>query len=285
MRVALRRVHCALRGMWAALAFAPLSLAAQGTAPVAPHVVVFTAHDYAFEGADSVPAGLVTAFVRNRGTEFHEAIFYRLHGQQSLTDLLGALGGPDDVAATPSWATAVGGPGAVEPGGESNATLLLVPGHYVVLCGVPAADGKSHFGKGMIRDLTVTLPSPTASMPKSDVSITMVDDSFQVTGALTAGHHTFRVTNAGQQGHMMEIVRLAPGKTAHDAATWDPASKTPDPIEWGGGVSYMSPGGSAYFTARLQPGVYALICFIDDLKDHQPHFMHGMEKQFTVRRA
>jgi hypothetical protein len=133
-----------------------------------------------------------------------------------------------------------------------------------------------------MRDLIVTPPSRTASMPVSDVSITMVDDSFQVTGVLSAGQHTLRVTNAGKQGHMLEMVRLAPGKTVADLMSWDPASKTPEPIDWGGGVSYMSPGHSAYFSARLQPGVYALICFIDDAKDHQPHFMHGMQKQFTV---
>jgi hypothetical protein len=270
---------------WATLAFAPLSLAAQGVAPATSRVVVFTARDYAFEIPDSVRAGLTTVVVRNTGKEDHEAILVRLHGNESLGELLRAITTSDDVASMPAWATAVGGPGEAVPGDESNATLLLVPGHYVVLCGVPAPDGKSHFMKGMMRDLTVIPPSRRASMPESDVSIIMVDDTFQVTGTLSAGQHTFRVTNAGKQGHMMEMVRLVPGKTANDVATWDPASKTPEPIDWSGGVSYMSPGRSAYFSARLQPGVYALICFIDDAKDHKPHFMHGMQKQFTVRPA
>jgi hypothetical protein len=179
----------------------------------------------------------------------------------------------------------VGGPGEAIPGGESNATLLLPAGHYVVLCGVPASDEKSHFMKGMMKDLTVTPASAsgTASLPESDIAITMADDSFQVTGTLSAGSHTFRVTNAGRQGHMMQMVRLVAGKTIVDVAAWDPASKTPEPIEWSGGMAYMSPGGAGYFTTRLKPGVYGVICFINDTKDHKPHFMHGMQKQFTVR--
>jgi hypothetical protein len=152
----------------------------------------------------------------------------------------------------------------------------------VVLCGVPAPDEKSHFMKGMMKDLTVTPAPGTASLPESEVTITMVDDSFQVAGPLSAGPHTFRVINAGRQGHMMQMVRLAPGKTIADVAAWDPASKTPEPIEWSGGVAYMSAGGVGYFSARLRPGVYGVICFIDDAKDHKPHFMHGMQKQFTV---
>ncbi len=64
---------------------------------------------------------------------------------------------------------------------------------------------------------------------------------------------------------------------------WSAKSGTPEPIEWtGAGMGYMSPGGAGYFTVRLKPGAYGVICFIGDPKDHKPHFMHGMQKEFMV---
>ena len=30
------------------------------------------------------------------------------------------------------------------------------------------------------------------------------------------------------------------------------------------------------------PGSYALVCFVPDMKDGAPHFVHGMVRTFTV---
>jgi hypothetical protein len=270
----------------AALVLGPWSLLAQSPSPASSHVVVFTAHEYAFDGPASAPAGLTTVVVRNTGKEDHEIILVRLDAGKTDADLLAVIRSPDASDALPPWVTAMGGPAEAIPGGESNATLLLPAAHYVLLCGAPAPDGKPHFMKGMMRDLIVrpasTPASGAASLPESDVTITMVDDSFTVAGRVSAGPHRFRVVNAGKQGHMMQMVRLEPGKTVADVLAWDPAAKTPLPIEWSGGMAYMGPGGTGYFSTRLKPGVYGLICFISDPKDHKPHFMHGMQKQFTV---
>jgi hypothetical protein len=44
----------------------------------------------------------------------------------------------------------------------------------------------------------------------------------------------------------------------------------------------MEGGRHAFINVRLEPGTYALICFIPDAKDGKPHFMHGMMKEFKV---
>jgi hypothetical protein len=270
---------------WAALAAGAVPLRGQDRAPAAyvspagAQVVVVVAHNYTFQIADTIPAGLTTLMLHNKGTELHEVVLVRLEPGKTIADLLRAAPteGPD-----PAWAIAAGGPAATLPGGEGNATLVLAPGHYAVLCGVPTADGKPHFTLGMMKDLTVAPSSRTAPTPASDVSVTMADYSFGISGPLSSGPHTFRVSNEAKQGHMMLMVRLAPGKTLADWLAWTPKSGTPEPIEWTGGMGYMSPGGVGYFSARLSPGTYGLICFIPDAKDHKPHFMHGMQKQFTV---
>jgi len=33
---------------------------------------------------------------------------------------------------------------------------------------------------------------------------------------------------------------------------------------------------------NLQPGEYALICFLPDAKDGKPHLLHGMLKQLKI---
>jgi hypothetical protein len=50
-----------------------------------------------------------------------------------------------------------------------------------------------------------------------------------------------------------------------------------------GGVTPMSVGETNWISVDLEPGSYALICFIPDQRgDAKPHFMHGMTKEFEV---
>ena len=48
----------------------------------------------------------------------------------------------------------------------------------------------------------------------------------------------------------------------------------------------MSVGEKNWVSVNLEPGKYALICFIPDQRgDGKPHFMHGMTKEFEVGAA
>ena len=49
-----------------------------------------------------------------------------------------------------------------------------------------------------------------------------------------------------------------------------------------GGVSPLAAGGTSYLPVDLQPGRYALICFLPDMKDGKQHFEHGMVQEFEV---
>jgi hypothetical protein len=44
----------------------------------------------------------------------------------------------------------------------------------------------------------------------------------------------------------------------------------------------MKPGDRELFGVNLEPGEYALLCFVPDDEDGKPHIQHGMAKQFTV---
>ena len=238
-----------------------------------------TATDYALQAPDTIVAGAVTFRLVNRGKEFHHLWIGRLDGGKTTEDLLAAMRQPGPL---PAWVREVGGPNAPAPGGESNATVSLRPGRYVIACLIPSDDGVPHLMKGMIRALTVVETPGPAPNPVGDVTMTLHDYIFTVPQPLRAGRHLIEVHNNGPQPHEVELVRLDPGKTAQEMLAWvhEPAGPPPGlPV---GGVSPLGRGGVAWFEANLEPGTYALICFIPDAKDGKSHYEHGMVREIEV---
>ncbi len=252
----------------------------QPPAAAAPTPVTIHAKDFAFEAPDSIPAGYVAFTLVNDGPGIHHAAVVRLDSGKTAGDLIAALEHPGPI---PAWAVMFGGPNAVGAGASSNATLSLTPGDYAIVCFVDVPGGVPHFTKGMFRALTVTASTGATAAPVADDSITMVEYGFQLAKPLTVGHHTFAVANAGVQPHELELVKLAPGKTAEDMVAWFAKEEGPAPGEPLGGASLESPGKTTYFTADLTAGNYLLICFVPDAKDGKPHFMHGMMQTITLQ--
>ncbi|HEU4564382.1 MAG TPA: hypothetical protein VFS05_07035 [Gemmatimonadaceae bacterium] len=259
---------------------APAAKAQLAYSAAAPNVVTITAKDYAFDAPAEIPAGPTTFRLENRGPSLHHMQLIRLEQGKTAADFIAALkaGGPP-----PRWATMVGGPNPREVGTEANATLDLAPGNYVVVCFIPDSAGVPHVMHGMVRPLTVTGTMPASvAEPTADVNMALVDYGFELSKPITAGRHTIRVDDKGQQPHEVVVIRLKPGKTPEDFAAWAEHPRGPSPATLEGGVSGIMPGTHAYFTTDFEPGEYALICFIPDMKDGKPHIAHGMVKRFTV---
>jgi hypothetical protein len=246
-----------------------------------PTAVVVTARDYSFELPASVPAGVVTMRLVNHGKELHQAQIMRLDEGKTVADVEKALKphGP-----LPSWMKFVGGPNGIAPGDETNGQTSLSPGKHVVICLIPSPDGVPHLMKGMIQPLEITAApgSTTAGFPEATDTIRLVDYSFQSNRELTPGRHTILVENAGPQPHEFVLVKLAPGKSLKDFATWVETMRGPPPAVPLGGVGVVEKGGRGQFTVDLTPGEYGYICFVPDAKDGKLHLIHGMMKQVTV---
>lgn len=249
-------------------------------APAAPTAVTIHARDFAYQAPDSIPAGYVAFTLVNDGPGIHHAAIARLDSGKTVKDLAAALGHPGPI---PSWAVLLGGPNAVAAGESTNATLMLTPGDYVMLCFVTVPGGVPHFEKGMLHAFTVVPSTVATAEPVADDSITLVEYAFKFSQPLTTGHHTFAVTNAGVQPHELEFVKLAPGKTAKELIAWLDTGKGPAPGDPIGGASLEDPGKTMYFSADFTPGNYVLICFVPDAKDGKPHFMHGMVQTITLK--
>jgi uncharacterized cupredoxin-like copper-binding protein len=245
-----------------------------------PNVVTMVARDYTFEAPTEIPAGFTTLRLVNSGQEIHNLELVKVDRSHSSGELITALqmGKP-----RPSWAVAVGGPNQVAPGGESNATFLLEPGDYAVICPVVGKDGKIHFTHGMARPLTVTSEGArVAPEPTPDLTMTLVDYDYEIKQPVPAGRHAIRITNRGKQPHEVLLVRLTPGKRASDYVAWYAKQTGDPPGELKGGVTAIAPGRSATVTADLEAGRYALLCLIPDEGDGRPHVEHGMIREIVI---
>jgi uncharacterized cupredoxin-like copper-binding protein len=256
----------------------------------AANVVTITASDYAFGMPDTIPAGLTTFRLLNQGREPHQAVIFSAPGK-SFAEL--------EAAAVPKgsdaeWSRAFyelhptfpGGPGVVMAPDSSIITTSLAPGNYLIACFIPSPDGKWHVQKGMFHRLVVTPAPPGATAaqePTSHVTVTLSDYAFTASAPLTAGTHTIRVENTGPQLHELTIERLAPGKTIADWQRWLAGGMKGEPPSMPvGGFAGPDSGKVGWVTVTLTPGSYLLLCYVPDVKDGAPHFVHGMVKEITI---
>jgi len=259
----------------------PASAAAAPAATATAGPITVTATDFKLDMPATVPAGAVSIRLVNSGKEFHQAQILRLDQGKTVADLKAAMKheGP-----LPPWLHFVGGPNGVGPGQDATGIASLAPGKYALVCLIPSPDGVSHLMKGMIQPFEVTAGGAEAALPVASDTVRLGDYTFESGRPITAGQHTFLVTNGAQQPHELVLLRLAPGKTVKDFAVWATTGgmKGPPPALPLGGVAVIEHGGSGVFTADLSPGDYGMICFVPDAKDGKPHLMHGMTKQITV---
>jgi hypothetical protein len=254
------------------------------TAPAAaaevPNVVVVKTTDFAFQAPDTARAGrTIIRLETNAGREIHQVGIIRLDSAKTPADFFNAMKTPGPL---PKWAVEIAGVNPPAPGQAAEATLDLEPGSYLLVCFVPSPDGVPHIAKGMSRPLTVTGSAVAATTLPADIEMKLTDYAFALSQPLTAGSHVIRVVNDAQQTHEVQVVRLAPGKTAADVAKWIEKMDGPPPGEPLSGISGLGVGRAASFPLTLTPGEYALLCFIPDAKDGKPHTAHGMMQQIHV---
>ena len=124
----------------------------------------------------------------------------------------------------------------------------------------------------------------TAAVAKPhQMTVVATDYKFDAPDQVPAGIMTIHLVDNGQEMHHVAFVKLDNGKTISDI---EQALKTQGPMpSWAvdyGGVNPPHPGGGmATTTEQLEPGNYALICFVPS-PDGTPHFAKGMVRPLTV---
>ncbi|MCA9736677.1 MAG: hypothetical protein R3E98_20050 [Gemmatimonadota bacterium] len=251
--------------------------------PAASTEVRFVAHDHAFEGPDTVSAGMTRLVLANEGRTWHHLQLIKLEDGMTVEDFQAALARMQPGTPPPSWLIEAGGVNPPEPGKEAATTLMLEPGRYAVVCFVDTPDRVPHVMRGMIAALTVVDSGrPSAPAPDSDLTVTLVDYGFSFSQEPTAGRHTVRVINSGPQAHEIALFKLLPGKTMEDMVTWARTYEGAAPMTAEGGVPGIEPGQEARFDVELTPGQWVALCFVPDEHDGAAHLAHGMAMPFLV---
>jgi hypothetical protein len=131
---------------------------------------------------------------------------------------------------------------------------------------------------------TFSSPAVRAAAPKAKarvVRVTGQDFKFDAPDVIPAGLTQFVFLNKGPSFHHMALLKLAGGKTVADLTA---ALSKPGPLpSWAkeeGGPNAATPGFEANATLTLEPGNYALICFVD--LGGPPHFAKGMVRPLRV---
>jgi len=124
---------------------------------------------------------------------------------------------------------------------------------------------------------------PATSLKPTVVTVRASEYAFTAPKSVPAGTITFRMVNDGKMLHHVSLVRLLHGKTLNDYIA---AMKKPGPPPaWSvevGGPNATVPGQTSDATLTLEPGNYALICFVPSPGDPAPHLMKGMASALTV---
>jgi plastocyanin len=231
-------------------------------------VIDVTGGKYFFQAPATARPGLTTIRFRSLGGG-HQLNLYRLDGGHTVADLVRASAANES---TP-WAVELGGPGFPPRGGSVNATYVLEPGRYAILCAVHDPDGKRHYQKGMYGEIVVAGRRVKGALPKPDVVVTEIDNAWKFSRPITSGRQVLRVTNAGKNFHEMKILRVRPGFTGAQALAWRPGQpRTDKPFAT---VTTMAPGVSVITTLDFPPGEYVLFCI--------PQMKNGMKQAITVK--
>ncbi len=120
------------------------------------------------------------------------------------------------------------------------------------------------------------------------VHVVAKDFSFEAPAQIPAGLTTLHLMNEGKEIHQAQVLKLTEGKTYADFTAamkaMKPGAPPPSWIVPLGGPNAAPPGGTAAATSTLEPGNYALICFIPST-DGVPHAMKGMMTGVVVTAA
>lgn len=240
-----------------------------------PAVAIVSTHDGKLSAPDSLPAGAIR-FRLVRDSIKHNLVVYALATETDPASLASAL---DQAPVTPAPVIAHGGPeGAAAPGDTADVYLTLAPGRYLLGCMSRGFASARHVSAGEWKVVTV-VPSTGDVAPAATIELGLADFAFQTPDRWPAGDQVIKVSNIGNQEHIVLLSRLDAGKTLKD---WIAAEGEAAWIHPMGGVSRLGAGQAALLPRNLPPGRYVLTCLIVDPQSGRLHAELGMMREITV---
>lgn len=269
------------RALASAAFLAVLLAIAPAFAQAAPGEVTYTVRGMAYEGPDRIPAGLTTITIDHPEDREDLVALISLAPGRTIDEFFATMEQlfAEEISLVPEWIAFHGG-APLGPGDRRSYTVFLSPGtHYLLSI---AGDDEGPFAaRGLLLPIEVE-----AAWPEPEVTVTLADYEFTVDGTFRAGDQLVRVVNSAAQPHEMLILPLPPGVRAADLfappAEGEHAHEEPEEVPSAAirGVWAINPGETVQVPVDLEPGTYALVCFVPDADG--PHAMQGMVLEVTV---
>jgi hypothetical protein len=164
---------------------------------------------------------------------------------------------------------------------------LLASAATVALCACSPKDAATTDTAKVAQSGAPAAPAAAVATPGTfdpatrTLTIHAVDFAYGMPDTISAGWTNIHLTNDGTMLHHVQIVKLDSGKTVADVKA---SMAVPAPPAWMhdiGGPNAPDPHSASDATVNLEPGNYAVLCFVD-LGDHVPHAAKGMIHPLTV---
>lgn len=261
----------------ASLAMAAGVLAACGDSDDAQKLTFELGKGGAITGPKSAESGLAEITLENNSGAEGDLQLIRTEGDHSVDELVEAFEGTGSGKPLPDWFFGGGGVGSTGDGKGATVTQVLQPGTYF------AVDTESRPDAEKVAALEVTGDSSEETV-ESDTTVTAGEYVFESDAPLPAGTNEIVFDNIGAQPHHLLASKLIGDATAEDVETFFKTEKGRPPLSEKGtqATAVLEGGEGQLVTLDLEPGRYALYCFISDRQGGPPHALKGMVDEIEV---
>jgi hypothetical protein len=227
---------------------------------------------------ESAEAGLAEITVTNDSDSEADLQLIRVEGERSPEEVAKGLGQAIQGKAFPEWFFAAGGVGTLAPGDTATVTQVLQPGAYYAFNtegGMP--DAKT------VGVTEVTGESSDEEIDGGEATVEADEYLFEAE-TLPSGEVEVAFDNVGAEPHHLIASPIKGDATAEEVERAFKEEKGPPPlIEKGTFSTAVLEGGEGQLTTMdLEPGRYALYCFITDREGGAPHALMGMVDEVEV---
>ena len=232
-----------------------------------------------FTISETIPEGVVAIIFQNNAEEPIYASFMSLNEGATPEEFAEAFNaGPQEFLLLAS----IKGSILAEPGTSAEAILDFAPGEHVLL------DEDNIEMRGTTPFTVADEEGDGAAEPQADVTVGLTDFGFNVPPAIPAGPQLWHVQNLSQETpHELLIARLdddMPAGAVNEILLGHRGMEGVTEVPTI--VLGMSEGEQFWVTYDLEPGTYALVCFLPDIfGSGMPHALLGMHQIILVVEA
>jgi hypothetical protein len=228
---------------------------------------------------ESAEAGLAEITLTNDTDSSADLQLIRVEGKRSAEEVVAGLGKAIQGQEFPEWFFAAGGVGTLGAGESTTVTQVLQPGNYYAF--------NTEGGQPDAKTVAVTEVTGEESDEEIEEADATVDAAEYVFNAetLPSGATEIAFDNIGAQPHHLIASPLKGDATADDVVKFFKTEQGAPPLDEKGtkSTAVLEGGEGQLVTLDLEPGRYALYCFITDREGGPPHALKGMVDEVEVK--